>query len=308
MLLVTDQAASEIKPSALLDILEAPLPPDWIIKASRKDPAKSYYFNTVTREVSWSRPKPAEIEPETPPLPTQDLPDVEPIPGQEGQPVDDGHASEDGKVPEKASSSAAGPAVKGVEAPVSAGDADVEGDEATSPADPETVIPAQRYGERSRQFSDQSNGRNGGMKQRNARRGNRRLDRRDGGHGRGGPSTRERERAQPVFRGSEVPHAARPHVGESRRRDEPDEMDDRGSSKRLRVDHPDPRDQVASAPSVHRDEQPPGRAAMPPPLQPRADMDRRDQQSRRTFFVSGSFGRFLFAYRSGLLSPRVFSN
>jgi hypothetical protein len=53
---------------------DSPLPPDWITKTSRKDATKSYFYNTKTKEVSWTRPVPEVPEPETPPLPAATLP------------------------------------------------------------------------------------------------------------------------------------------------------------------------------------------------------------------------------------------
>lgn len=283
---------SEVKPSVST---ETPLPPDWITKNSRKHEGKTYYYNTVTKEVSWARPMPVEPEPETPPLPTQDLPDVEPIPGQESVPRrgssrENGQSSGEGKnVPEhRPSSTTESPSAK-VEADVSA---DSMGpDDPTSPPRPELSLPGQRADGRSRQTPNQSDlRRNGGGRsgRRNGKRGRQGLDRRDNGYTFSGPpeGSGPSNRNYPSSRSLDPPLGPRPIVGESRRRDQPDDLaDDRGSSKRMRVD-PDIREPATVAPSG-RAEGSVARTALPP-TQPRADgslaiMDRRDQQSRRTF-------------------------
>ena len=248
---------------------------------------------------------PVEIEPETPPMPTQDLPMVAAIPGQEGearQQLQDSRPSEDGKeITAETFTSATGSAVQEGDASVVTDDP--KPDESTSPARLETDLPAQRYGERSRQYTDVSDRRNGGPsgpKTRNSRRGRQTRqdwpgqDRRNGTSGRTSRPARDdiSEHNHPAAARSELTPAPRSNVGESRRREQPDDLpDDRGSSKRLRLEHPDIRDQATHA-SGHRgqDQPPPTRTALSSPAEPRADgvssgIDRRDQHSRRTFLI-----------------------
>lgn len=56
--------------SATVSLDERPLPPHWIVKTSRSNPDKSYFYNTKTKVTSWTRPvsNPDE-EPGTPPSP-----------------------------------------------------------------------------------------------------------------------------------------------------------------------------------------------------------------------------------------------
>lgn len=71
-----EESSKRSQKSSAPAIEDSSLPPDWVAKASRKDPSKIYFFNVVTKVVSWTRPAPEVVEPETPPLPTSDLPEL----------------------------------------------------------------------------------------------------------------------------------------------------------------------------------------------------------------------------------------
>lgn len=218
-----------------------PLPPDWIIKTSRKDSSKTYYYNTVTKEVSWTRPVPEDPEPETPPLPDQELPLVQPIEGQNS-------VLETEAVPAQVSEtddSIGVPAISGSSMTLDASEISTDQqpeERGVTPASPE-VNEGPSLDHASTARTAQIGGQGAFSSKR--RRGG-------GGNRRDKPDWRmreRRERAGAPFRGglpsqtAHHPRATSPplrsSVGEIRRRDGHEEIaEDRGVNKRPRVEPP----------------------------------------------------------------------
>jgi len=221
-----------------------PLPPDWITKTSRKDSSKTYYYNTVTKEVSWTRPIPEDPEPETPPLPDQDLPLVQPIDGQdlvlepEAVPVQLSETDEIEETPV--------PLESDVTSSAEVGTSEIATDR---PLEERGVTPASPEVNDGPSLGDRSIARTGQLAGQSALSGKRRragANRRDKTEWR---MRERRERAGAPFRGglpSQTAHRqravtppSRPTTGEVRRRDGREEVvEDRGLIKRPRVEPP----------------------------------------------------------------------